>query len=116
LNIPNADMVGHTANKDAIQVAIESADRELGRIAEVAEKNGAILLVTADHGNAEINIDPITGEKHTAHTTSLVPMIVTDKHAKLTRGKLSLAGIAPAVLKLLGLKIPKVMDGKNIIQ
>jgi 2,3-bisphosphoglycerate-independent phosphoglycerate mutase len=116
LNIANADMVGHTANKDAIQVAIESADRELGRIAEVAEKNGAILLVTADHGNAEINIDPITGEKHTAHTTSLVPMIVTDKHAKLTRGKLSLAGIAPAVLKLLGLKIPKVMDGKNIIQ
>ena len=116
VNIANADMVGHTADKEAIKIAVESADTELGRIITAAEAKGAIVFVTADHGNAEINIDPITGEKHTAHTTSLVPLIITDKNAKLVAGKLSLASIAPAVLTELDLKIPKTMDGKSVLR
>ena len=89
VNFANADMVGHTANKDAIVKAVESTDRELGRIIETAEKNNATVLITADHGNAELNIDQETGEKHTAHTINLVPFIITDKKLKAVDGELS---------------------------
>jgi len=112
VNFANPDMVGHTANVPAIIAAIEATDRELGRIVKVAEEKNIILLITADHGNAEINIDQKTGAKHTAHTTSPVPFIVTDKNLKAINGGLS--GIAPTVLSLLGLDIPNSMEGEKL--
>ncbi len=116
LNFANADMVGHTANKDAIKIAIEATDRELGRVVEAAEKHGATVFITADHGNAEVTVDPITGKKHTAHTTNPVPLIITDKKIKIASGKFSLSSITPTILSFLGLKLPKVMDAKKLIK
>jgi 2,3-bisphosphoglycerate-independent phosphoglycerate mutase len=76
INFANADIVGHTANKKAIKIAVETIDRELKKVIDsILEKNG-YAIITADHGNAEVNIDPKTGKKHTAHTTNLVPCIL----------------------------------------
>ena len=76
INFANADMVGHTANKPAIIIAVETVDRELKRVVEkLLSKNGT-ALITADHGNAEVNVDITTGENHTAHTTNQVPFIL----------------------------------------
>lgn len=116
LNIANADMVGHTADKAAVKIAIESADTELGRVVVAAEAKGAVVFITADHGNAEINVDQVTGAKHTAHTTNPVPLIITDRHIKIASGKLSLSSIAPSIITLFGLKVPKVMDAKKSIK
>lgn len=112
INFANPDMVGHTANRPAIVTAVETVDRELERVRKAVEENGGTLLVTADHGNAEINIDPVTGEKHTAHTTSLVPFICTDKSRKLKEG--TLADIAPTVLSILAIAKPKAMTGQTL--
>ena len=76
MNFANADMVGHTANKPAIITAVETVDRELKRVVEAVLATGGIALITADHGNAEQNVDETTGEKHTAHTLNLVPFIL----------------------------------------
>ena len=114
VNFANPDMVGHTGNEKAIKVAIETTDRELGRIIEVAENKKAVVLVTADHGNAEVNIDEKTKEKHTAHTTNQVPFIVTDSKLELVSGGLS--DITPTILNILKIKIPKSMSGKKLIK
>jgi 2,3-bisphosphoglycerate-independent phosphoglycerate mutase len=113
VNFANPDMVGHTANEKAIKVAIETVDRELGRIIDEVENNNAIAIITADHGNAETNIDPKTGEKHTAHTSNLVPIIIAGLKNKIKKGGLS--DIAPTTLSLLGIKSPKSMSGKRLI-
>lgn len=113
VNFANADMVGHTANREAIIVAIEELDKQLKRICESTQGRNATVFITADHGNAEINIDPATGEKHTSHTTNPVPIIVTDKNLKLHSG--TLADIAPTVLSILGIGLPKTMTGKTLI-
>jgi len=119
MNFANADMVGHTANKPAIITAVETVDRELKRVVDAVLAKNGIVMVTADHGNAEINIDPTTGEKHTAHTTNLVPFIlVSPLHAKrytLNANKASLADIAPTILKLMDLKKPTSMTGQSLI-
>ncbi len=112
LNFANADIVGHTANKEAILVAVETVDRELKRIVEALEKKGGVAFITADHGNAETNIDQITGEKHTSHTLSKVPAIITKKDVILHEG--TLADIAPTILELYGLPIPQEMTGKKL--
>ncbi len=109
INFANPDMVGHTANVPAIITAIETTDRELGRVLDALLARGGVAFVTADHGNAEINRDPKTGEKHTAHTLSPVPAILTDKGLTLHDG--SLKDIAPTVLALLNLSIPSAMTG-----
>ncbi|MFA5934657.1 MAG: 2,3-bisphosphoglycerate-independent phosphoglycerate mutase [Candidatus Paceibacterota bacterium] len=114
VNFANPDMVGHTGNEKAIKIAIETTDRELGRIMEVAEKMKVASIITADHGNAEVNVDEKTKEKHTAHTTNQVPFIITDKKIKITSGGLS--GIAPTILDIFKIKIPKSMDGKKLIK
>ncbi len=109
INFANADMVGHTGNVPAIITAVETVDRELGRvIRKTLERNG-IAIITADHGNAEQNIDTKTGETHTAHTTNLVPLVVT---APCTLENGTLADIAPTALSLMHLPIPKEMTGK----
>ncbi|MEX0910342.1 MAG: 2,3-bisphosphoglycerate-independent phosphoglycerate mutase [Candidatus Paceibacterota bacterium] len=112
INFANPDMVGHTANVPAIIKAIETVDKELGRILATAKKTGATLLITADHGNAEINIDQSTGEKHTSHTTNPVPLIITSSDYTLQNG--TLADLAPTVLSLLNLNLPTEMTGKVI--
>ncbi len=118
INFANPDMVGHTANVPAIIEAIEEVDLQLGRVVTALEKNNGIAFITADHGNAEVNIDPITGERHTAHTINPVPAIITvpdkDTNIKL-RSDAGLADIAPTILGLLQIKQPESMTGKNVI-
>jgi 2,3-bisphosphoglycerate-independent phosphoglycerate mutase len=113
INFANADMVGHTANEPAIVEAVEEVDKQLARVgAALAAQNG-VMFITADHGNAETNIDEQSGERHTAHTMNKVPAIITEAGLTL-RANAGLADIAPTVLKLLNLPIPKVMSGESL--
>jgi 2,3-bisphosphoglycerate-independent phosphoglycerate mutase len=107
INFANADMVGHTANKEAIIKGIERVDLELKRVVLSIQEKGGVAFITADHGNAEINVDTKTGEKHTAHTLSPVPFIITDKTKTLKNG--TLAQITPTILKILGIEKPDIM-------
>lgn len=121
LNFANADMVGHTANQPAIIRAVETIDTELSRVVKSALSQEACVLITADHGNAEVNVDPQTHEKHTAHTTNIVPFILaSEPKTCLTEagpnGVLgSLADIAPTILALLNLHTPPAMTGKSLL-
>ncbi len=116
LNFANPDMVGHTGSLPAAIKACETVDAGLGRIAEAIRKAGGALLVTADHGNAELMKDPVTGGPHTAHTTNPVPVLLIGgpKDAKLGDGRL--ADIAPTLLALLGLPQPAAMTGRSLVQ
>ena len=113
INFANADMVGHTAQVTAIKKAVETLDAELKKIIGALDKAGGIALITADHGNAEINLDAGTGEKHTAHTANPVPCLITSRDYVLRDG--GLADIAPTILSLLNLKTPPTMTGKTLI-
>jgi len=112
INYANADMVGHTANVPAIITAVETIDGELKRIVEAVTAAGGVALITADHGNAELNVDQATGKPHTAHTTNPVPCLLTTTDFKLRDG--TLANIAGTILKLLELETPKKME-RNLI-
>jgi 2,3-bisphosphoglycerate-independent phosphoglycerate mutase len=112
LNFANPDMVGHTGSIPAAIKAVETVDACLGRVVEAVENRGGVCLVTADHGNAEQMLQP-DGSPHTAHTTNLVPLVLTDTSASLSDGELS--DLAPAALGLLGLDKPLQMTGKNLI-
>lgn len=114
INFANPDMVGHTANVPAIVEALEEVDLQLGRVIDVVKKTNAVAFVTADHGNAEVNIDPATGEKHTAHTTNPVPAILVGLDSEIKSG--DLADIAPTILTLLGVEVHESMTGKNLIK
>ena len=113
LNFANGDMVGHTGNLDAAIKAVETVDDCIGKIYKKVEEIGGTLIVTADHGNSEVMIDD-NGNVITSHTTNKVPFIITDKRIKLEDGKL--ADIAPTMLYLLGLDIPKEMTGNVLIK
>lgn len=115
INFANADMVGHTANRPAILEAVEEVDKQLKRVVEAAIEIQGIVFITADHGNAELNIDPVTQEKHTSHTTNLVPFIITTKDISALQSGGSLADVAPSVLEMMGLPIPSVMTGKSLL-
>jgi 2,3-bisphosphoglycerate-independent phosphoglycerate mutase len=113
-NYANADMVGHTGVLPAVIRAVETVDRCLARVLVSAEKTGSRVLITADHGNCEMMIDPITGGVHTAHTTNPVPLVaVGAETASLRRGG-SLRDVAPTVLGLLGLESPAEMTGRDL--
>jgi 2,3-bisphosphoglycerate-independent phosphoglycerate mutase len=116
LNFANADMVGHTGSLEAAIRAVEAVDAGLGRIAEAVRTAGGALLVTADHGNAEMMRDPATGGPHTAHTTNPVPAILMGgpAGARLADGRL--ADIAPTLLALLGLGQPAAMTGASLLR
>lgn len=114
INFANADMVGHTGNVPAIIEAVEEIDMQLKKVVDAISKAGGTSIITSDHGNAEINVDPDTGEKHTAHTLSRVPCIVTDASCRL-REPGTLADIAPTTLELLGLQKPKAMTGNSLL-
>ena len=114
LNFANCDMVGHTGVMDAAVKAVETVDECIGKImAEVAKHPDTVLLVTADHGNADCMFDEQTGKVNTAHTTNPVPFVVCEKGIELKPGRL--ADIAPTILHLLGLEQPKEMTGKCLI-
>jgi 2,3-bisphosphoglycerate-independent phosphoglycerate mutase len=113
INFANPDMVGHTANVPAIIKAIETVDTQLKRVINTLEEKGGVAVIIADHGNAEVNIDPITGEKHTAHTTNPVPCILTSNNYKVKSG--GLADVAPTILDLLGLPKTNDMSGNSLL-
>ena len=113
-NFANADMVGHTGVAPAIITAVETVDRCLGRILAASESSGTRLLVTADHGNCELMIDPATGGPHTAHTTNPVPFVaVNTGFTSLRRGG-ALCDVAPTLLHLLALEQPSEMTGRTL--
>ncbi len=113
-NFANCDMVGHTGIMDAAVKAVETVDTCIGRIAdEVARHPDTVLLVTADHGNADVMFDEVTGKVNTAHTTNPVPFIVCEKGISLRPGRL--ADIAPTILQIMGLEQPKEMTGESLI-
>ena len=117
VNYANTDMVGHTGDLAAAIKAVEAVDRCLGRLADAVSRAGGTLLITADHGNAEMMRDPETGERHTAHTINPVPVILVNPPAGITGladGRL--ADIAPTLLMLLGLPKPAAMTGQALVQ
>ena len=115
LNFANPDMVGHTGVFDAAVKAVEAVDECLGKVVSALEKKGAIILITADHGNAEKMIDLETNKVFTAHTTNSVPFIVLGENGiKLDNGRL--CDIAPTMLDLMKLDKPEEMTGKNLIK
>ena len=113
LNFANGDMVGHTGNIPAAIKAVETVDECVGRIYKKVKELDGKLIVTADHGNCDWMLDD-DGNVITSHSTSLVPFIITDKRLKLLDG--SLCDIAPSVLFLMGLDIPKEMTGNILIK
>lgn len=116
LNFANGDMVGHTGNFKATKKAIKFVSKQLERIYKACEKKGYVLIFTADHGNAEKMIDK-NGQPWTAHTLNLVPFVICSNNYNLiiTDKKFSLSNIAPTVLDILGIKIPKEMDSKSLL-
>jgi 2,3-bisphosphoglycerate-independent phosphoglycerate mutase len=116
VNFANADMVGHSGKIEPTIRAVETVDTQLGRIYRAIKQYGGTLLVTADHGNAEMLIDPVTGGPHTAHTTNPVPFLyITDEGNKPTLNEGgSLRDISPTILSILNLDKPNQMTGVNL--
>jgi 2,3-bisphosphoglycerate-independent phosphoglycerate mutase len=118
VNFANADMVGHSGRIEPTVKAVETVDACLAELERVLRQRGGAMIITADHGNAELMIDPATGGPHTAHTTNPVPLIVLsgeDKNFTL-RPDGSLRDISPTVLALLGIVQPKDMTGRDLRQ
>ena len=114
-NYANGDMVGHTGSIPATLRAVETVDHCLARVVAATEAVGARLLVTADHGNCEMMIDPETGGPHTAHTTNPVPFLVVDGDgAHGLRDGGALCDVGPTILRLLGLEQPAEMTGRDL--
>jgi len=115
-NFANPDMVGHTGVLPAAIKAVEAVDVQLARIYKAVRERNAIWLVTADHGNCETMVDPITGEPHTAHTTNPVPFIYVAEEAKNFRLRTdgSLRDIAPTIMSQLHLGLPTEMSGRDM--
>ncbi|MEO8090559.1 MAG: 2,3-bisphosphoglycerate-independent phosphoglycerate mutase [Gemmatimonadales bacterium] len=113
-NYANADMVGHTGVLPAVIRAVETVDRCLERVLISAEKVGSSVLVTADHGNCEMMIDPATGGVHTAHTMNPVPLVAIRPEASELRTGGSLRDVAPTVLGLMGIDQPAEMTGRDL--
>jgi 2,3-bisphosphoglycerate-independent phosphoglycerate mutase len=115
-NFANPDMVGHTGVLPAAIRAVEAVDIQLTRIYKAVRERNAIWIVTADHGNCETMVDPITGAPHTAHTTNPVPFVYVAEEAKnfRLRNDGSLRDISPTILRSLGLELPKDMTGRDM--
>ncbi|HXR12070.1 MAG TPA: 2,3-bisphosphoglycerate-independent phosphoglycerate mutase [Gaiellaceae bacterium] len=112
LNFANPDMVGHTGVIPAVVKAVETTDACLGRVVEAVERLGGVCLITADHGNAEQELQE-DGSPHTAHTTNLVPLILTAEGLGLRDGELS--DLVPTALALLGYGKPAQMTGESLV-
>src|SRR3989441_2753003 len=116
VNFANADMVGHSGKIEPTVKAVETVDACLGRIETALRAKGGAMLITADHGNAELMIDPATGGPHTAHTTNPVPFVVVAENSKqfTLRSGGSLRDISPTILGMLGIEEPKEMTGHDL--
>jgi len=126
VNFANADMVGHSGNIDATKIACHTVDQQVEAVVAEATKRGYAVMVTADHGNAEQMIDPMTNEPDTSHTNNPVPFIFVDQHyyrpktgSELPQAereiKASLADVAPTILEILGVGRPKEMRSINLL-
>lgn len=118
VNYANTDMVGHSGSLEAAAKAVEAVDACLGRVVSAVEGKGGAMIITADHGNAELMHDHDSGQPHTAHTLNLVPFVLVGprfrgQHPALAHGKL--ADIAPSLLSLLGIEKPAAMTGESLI-
>jgi 2,3-bisphosphoglycerate-independent phosphoglycerate mutase len=115
-NYANADMVGHTGIMPAAIKAVEVLDECLGRVVAALLAVGGEALITADHGNIEKMLDHSTGQVHTAHTTNLVPLVYVGRAATFTQEHGTLTDIAPTLLSMMGLPIPKEMTGRVLME
>ncbi len=114
-NYANADMVGHSGSIPATIKAVETVDGSLARVLAAAEKTKFALIITADHGNAEMMIDPGSGGPHTAHTTNPVPFVILGgKDGVNLRSGGALCDVAPTILSMLGIEQPAEMSGVNL--
>jgi 2,3-bisphosphoglycerate-independent phosphoglycerate mutase len=113
VNFANPDMVGHTGVIPAVVKAVETTDACLGRVAETVERLGGVMLVTADHGNAEQQLEDDGISPHTAHTTNPVPLVATHREAQLREGG-ELSDLAPTILAYLRVTKPLQITGKNL--
>jgi 2,3-bisphosphoglycerate-independent phosphoglycerate mutase len=118
VNFANADMVGHSGKLEPTIRAVETVDGCLGEIEKAVRAKGGAMLITADHGNAEMMVDPVTGGPHTAHTTNPVPFIVMAEDAKGygLQPNGSLRDISPTILGMLGIDEPREMTGSDLRQ
>ena len=115
VNFANGDMVGHSGMPVAIIRAVEALDREVGRVLDVARETGYSVLLSADHGNCEEMVDPVTGEPQTQHSVYPVPCLIIDEMPWQLAVGAGLSSIAPTVLQLLGLPVPAVMTGRSLL-
>ena len=114
-NFANGDMVGHTGSLAAAIRAVETLDSCLARVLDAARASGARLLITADHGNCDVMVDPDTGAPHTAHTTNPVPFVIRDPEGEyLLRDDGALCDVGPTALAMLGLPLPPEMTGRDL--
>jgi 2,3-bisphosphoglycerate-independent phosphoglycerate mutase len=114
MNFANADMVGHSGKMEPTVRAVETVDACLGRIHQGLRQKGGSWIITADHGNAETMIDPVTKGPHTFHTTNPVPFILVNEQRPALRTDGALQDIAPTILGVLGLTQPKEMKGSDL--
>ena len=114
MNYANADMVGHSGKFEPTVRAVEVVDKGLGRIYDAIRRKGGQWIITADHGNAETMIDPVTKGPHTYHTTNPVPLIIVDEDKRPLRADGSLQDIAPTILAMLHVEQPKEMTGHDL--
>jgi 2,3-bisphosphoglycerate-independent phosphoglycerate mutase len=117
VNFAQPDMVGHTGNFDAAVAAVEATDKCLKEITTAGLDHGYDVFITADHGNIEMMVDPITGQPHTSHTLNPVPLICVGHDMKKFRLKPHgvLSDISPTILFSMGLEIPSVMTSNNLL-
>jgi 2,3-bisphosphoglycerate-independent phosphoglycerate mutase len=115
VNFANPDMVGHTGILSAAIAACEAVDAGLGLALAALDEVGGAMIVTADHGNCETMVDPVTGAPHTAHTTNPVPVILVGGPPGVTLRPGRLADLAPTLLDLMGLDQPPEMTGSSLI-
>lgn len=115
VNFANGDMVGHTAVREAIIRAVEVLDSEVGRVLEAAIAADFAVVLTADHGNCDEMVDPVSGKPHTQHSNHPVPCLVIDPQVRELATGANLSAIAPTVLQLLGIEPPAAMTGESVI-
>ncbi|WP_298259284.1 2,3-bisphosphoglycerate-independent phosphoglycerate mutase [uncultured Litoreibacter sp.] len=116
VNFANPDMVGHTGDLAAAIAACEAVDAGLGQAISALDAVGGAIIVTADHGNCETMVDPVSGGPHTAHTTNLVPVVLHGGPKGVTLADGRLADLAPTLLELMNLPKPKEMTGVSLIR
>jgi len=114
-NYANSDMVGHTGSLQAAIKAIEALDTCVGRVVKTMQSTGGEVIITADHGNAELMYDAVHDQPHTQHTTNLVPLIYIGRPATLAANG-ALSDLAPTLLHLMGVNQPDEMTGNNLLQ